>query len=262
LPSERLINFDKYIELVEMRDDLYVEYVTILNLLRQYEQAKELISNRKFHPWEGGEGKITAQYVLCHLQLGKKYLAENKYEQAIELFNDATIYPHNLGEGKLAGAQENNVFYFVGCAYEGMGDSVKAKEYFEKASVGLDEPTSAMFYNDQPPEMIFYQGLSLIKLGETERAKGKFNKLLDYGEKHIFDNITIDYFAISLPDFLIFNEDLNKKNVIHCRYLMGLGYYGFSKLGQAEEQLKQALELDANHLGVSVHLNMLTEGIK
>jgi len=262
LPSQRLKNFEKHKELVEIRDDLYVEYVTILNLLGQYENAKQLISNRKFHPWEGGEGKITAQYVLCHLELGKKYLAENKFEQAIELFKAATIYPHNLGEGKLAGAQENNIFYFTGCAYEKIGDLAMANEYFEKASVGLDEPTSAMFYNDQPPEMIFYQGLALIKLGETERAKGKFNKLLDYGEKHIFDNITIDYFAISLPDFLIFNEDLNKKNVIHCRYLIGLGHYGFNRLEQAEKEFKLALELDVNHLGVSVHLDMLTEGIK
>jgi len=262
LPSQRLKNFEKHKELVEIRDDLYVEYVTILNLLGQYENAKQLVSNRKFHPWEGGEGKITAQYVLCNLELGKRYLTENKYEQAIKLFNAATIYPHNLGEGKLAGAQENNIFYFTGCAYEKMGDLAMAKEYFEKASVGLDEPTSAMFYNDQPPEMIFYQGLALIKLGQTERAKGKFNKLLDYGEKHIFDNITIDYFAISLPDFLIFNEDLNKKNVIHCRYLIGLGHYGFNRLEQAKKEFKLALELDVNHLGVSVHLNMLTGGMK
>jgi hypothetical protein len=33
-------------------------------------------------------------------------------------------------------------------------ETEKAMEYFLKASVGLDEPTSAMFYNDQPPEMI------------------------------------------------------------------------------------------------------------
>ncbi len=257
-PEERLRNFEKYIDLVEIRDDLYVEYITLINISGDFRKAKELISKRKFHPWEGGEGKITKQYVNCNIELGKELISGNKYEAAIAVLSEALTYPHNLGEGKLFGTQENNLNYYLGCAYEGLKDADKAKEYFLRASVGLDEPTSAMYYNDQPPEMIFYQGLAHIKLGNADKAKAIFDKLIIYGETHINDHVTIDYFAVSLPDFLIFDEDLDKRNVIHCRYLMGLGKLGLSYLGleaahNAREQFHKALELDLNHMGVIIH---------
>ncbi|HEX2927437.1 MAG TPA: tetratricopeptide repeat protein, partial [Ruminiclostridium sp.] len=184
-PEKRLENFEKHKELVENRDDLYVEYITLLNLLGNFEKARELTLKRQFHPWEGGEGKITKQYVTSHIEIGKKYLSDKKYQAAIDLLKAAETYPHNLGEGKLFGAQENNLNYYLGCAYEELGELEKAREYYMKASVGLDEPASAMFYNDQPPEMIFYQGLALQKLGEAEKAISKFNKLIAYGEKHL-----------------------------------------------------------------------------
>ena len=257
-PEERLRNFEKYIDLVEIRDDLYVEYITLINISGDFQKARDLISKRKFHPWEGGEGKITKQYVNCNIELGKQLISGNKFEDAIAVLSEALTYPHNLGEGKLFGAQENNLNYYLGCAYEGLKNPQRAKEYFLKASVGLDEPTSAMNYNDQPPEMIFYQGLAHIKLGNRDRAKAIFDKLLNYGEVHINDHVTIDYFAVSLPDFLIFDEDLDKRNVIHCRYLMGLGslglnYLGLGIAGIAREQFHKALELDLNHMGVIIH---------
>ena len=144
----------------------------------------------------------------------------------------AGSYPYNLGEGKLAGAQENNIYYYLGCAYEGADQPDKAAACFQKASVGISEPAGMMYYNDQPPEMIFYQGMALRKLNREKEARSRFHKLLDYGQKHIFDDVKIDYFAVSLPDLQIFDEDLNRKNEIHCRFLMGLGLLG---LGQEKE---------------------------
>lgn len=253
----RAEEYDKHMDLVTQRDDLYLEYITILNFMGKYEKARELILSRKFHPWEGGEGKVTAQYVYSHVELGKKYLKEGSYEKAIELLNEAMIYPFNLGEGKLAGAQENNINYFLGCAYEGLKDEAKAKEYFLRASIGIEEPAGMMFYNDQPADMIFYQGLALSKLKETERAKSRFNKLISYGEKHIFDKVAIDYFAVSLPDFLIFDEELDKKNIVHCHYLLGLGYLGLGRFEEARHELSEVIKLDVNHLGALTHYKMV-----
>ncbi len=260
-PGQRLKNFEKYIHLVEIRDDLYVEYITLINISGDFEKAKALMAGRKFHPWEGGEGKITKQYVNSNIELGKKFISENRFDEAVAVLKEAETYPHNLGEGKLFGAQENNLNYYLGCAYDGLNDTGRAKEHFTLASIGLDEPASAMFYNDQPPEMIFYQGLAHIKLGNPNRAKAIFDKLIKYGEIHLDDRVTIDYFAVSLPDFLIFDEDLDRKNVIHCRYLTGLGYLGLSALGEgkpgkAEEEFKKALALDVSHIGALTHLKL------
>ncbi|MCC3355866.1 DUF5107 domain-containing protein [Bacillus sp. REN16] len=261
-PEKRLNQLQSYLNLVEERDDLFVEYITLLNTLGDYEKSIELLSKRIFHPWEGGEGKVTGQYVLAHVELGKRYLAMEKYEQAIPFFNHALNYPHNLGEGKLAGAQENNIYYYLGIAYERLDQTDRSIECFTIASLGLEEPTSVMYYYDQPPEMIFYQGLAWLKLKNVKEAKRRFNKLVDYAEKHIFEDVILDYFAVSLPDFLVFEDDLNKRNQVHCFYMKALGLMGLNEFDNALEQFKQALHLDPCHQGAMIHKSFIKEKIR
>jgi hypothetical protein len=38
----------------------------------------------KFHPWEGGEGKVTSQYLYCHVELGKKYIKEGNFMRLLK----------------------------------------------------------------------------------------------------------------------------------------------------------------------------------
>jgi len=255
-PEERYARLEKHLQLVQERDDLYVEYVTLLNTLGRHEDAIAAMNARTFHPWEGGEGKITAQHVFAHVELAKQALQEERYADAAHLLNQALVYPLNLGEGKLAGAQDNQIHYYLGCAYEGMQQSSKAAEHFLLASQGIDEPVSAMYYNDQPPDTIFYQGLAWRKLGNEKEAKRRFNKLIDYGEKHLFDDVTFDFFAVSLPDFLVFDDDLNKRNKIHCHYMIGLGHLGHGRLKQAGAMFEETLRLEPSHQGASVHKRM------
>ncbi len=242
-----------------LRDDLYLEYVTLYNNLGQYEKAQELVANRIFHPWEGGEGKVTAQYKFYTMGMAKKHMGNKEYSMAIACLEAAKVFPDNLGEGKLYGSSENDIDYYLGCAYLCLNRLTEAEACFEAAATGIDVPSDMMFYNDQPADRIFYQGLALLKLGRTDAAKSKFNKLYDYGEKHLFDRVRIDYFAVSLPDFLVFDEDLNRKNQVHCRYLMGLGLMGLGKIQAAKEQLQTALEANIHHQGVLVHLTMCHE---
>ena len=256
-PQERLLLLEKYRELVSQRDDLSLEFITLLNLCGRMDLALALLEIRKFHPWEGGEGKVTGQYIYTLVELAKKAIGEKEYAKAIELLQKTVNYPHNLGEGKLHGAQENDIHYYFGCAYEGLGDLENAFKYFEQASVGLDEPAAAIFYNDQPPEKIFYQGKAMLKLERKEEAERKFNKLIMYGETHINDQVSIDYFAVSLPDMLIFDDDLTKRNVIHCNFLIGLGCLGLGKIDEAMKQFKKVLEMDANHIGAKTHLDLV-----
>ena len=117
-----------------------------------------------------------------------------------------------------------------------------------------------MFYNDLRSDLLFYQGLALLALGRGDEAMARFNRLHDHGEQHLFDDVKIDYFAVSLPDFLLFDQDLNVMNQVHCRYLMGLGYLGRGDLDRAKRELAAAHALDRNHLGVAIHLEMLEQG--
>lgn len=250
---ERLSILESKRSQVEQRDDLFVEYVTLLNNLELYDEALAALSSRNFHPWEGGEGKVTGQYKLAHTELGKTCIQQGRYEEAVAHLEQALVYPLNLGEGKLEGTQENNINYYLGVAYEGLKLEQEALASYTAASLGLEEPTSAMFYNDQPPEMIFYQGLAWLKLHNEKEAKRRFNKLIDYAEKHIFDEINIDYFAVSLPDFLVFEDDLDRRNVIHCRYMRGLGLLGLGRIKEAATELETALDMEPNHQGAMIH---------
>ena len=267
--EERLAFLRRYPDLIKRRDDLVLEEITLLNQTGRYSEAMEKLDNHVFHPWEGGEGKVPAQYQICRVELAKQALRRKDYEKAIELLEQCLTYPPHLGEGKLYGAQENDFYYFLGIAYDGQAAAAqadsslardvgvspanllaKAVECWEEATKGPQEPAAAMYYNDAKPDKIFYQGMALYKLGRNDEARGRFHKLINYGKQHIFEHQTMDYFAVSLPDLLIWEDSLDKKNRIHCLYMLALGYYGMGDKDKAERYLAEVEALDNNHQGI------------
>jgi tetratricopeptide (TPR) repeat protein len=232
-----------------------MERLTLYNQLGDFETAQALISQRKFQPWEGGEGKIVLQFNTCHIELAKQALEQQQPDQALQLLGALTVYPDNLGEGKLPGKPENDLFYWRGLAYEMLSQPEAAKAAFTNATKGDTTPVQAVFYNDPQPDNIFYQGKAWQKLGNHEYAQQLFNNLVKFGNLHMNDEIRIDYFAVSLPELMVFDSDLNEKNTIHCYYMMGLGYLGQNKKMQADECFREVLNKDINHLGAITHLN-------
>jgi len=253
----RLAFLEKHLELVIQRDDVYLERVALYNLLGKHDKALTLLQNRIFHPWEGGEGKVSGQYLVSLTEIAKQQISEGNYDKAIELLEQAQTYPDNLGEGKLPGAQENDNHYWLGVAFEKKNNLEQANNWWNKATQGLEEPTAAIFYNDQQPDKIFYQGLAFLKLNNIAEANKRFEKLVAYAQKHLNDHVTIDYFAVSLPDLMIWEDDLDKRNKIHCLYMQGLGLLGLDKKAEAEETFKTVLSEEKSHSGVTIHLSLL-----
>lgn len=241
--KERLDNMNANADLLEKRDDLYTEYITLLNLNGEYENAYNRIMSHNFHPWEGGEGKIPAQYRISLINMAKT----SDSKQAAALLESALEYPHNLGEGKLAGSLDNDIYYLLGGLYE---DKEKSDNAYRLAARGKFALASAMYYNDQPPEMMYYAAMALKALGDEKTANERFAAFIDYADAHMDDKVKIDYFAVSLPDFLIFNADLDKKNKVHCCYMAALGCLGMGDKEKAEEYAKKGLELDKCHAGL------------
>lgn len=244
--AERLEFLENYPELVEQRDDLCIERITLYNQLGNYEMAKRLIAERKFHPWEGGEGKVAGQYTLCRVELAKQAILESRFADALDLLKETDKYPHSLGEGKLINAEENEIDYYKGIAYKGLKNEDEAVKHLTKALQGSNDPQQAFFYNDPQPDKIFYQGLAWRELGEESKARSRFNKLIDHGKKHLFDNCKIDYFAVSLPELAIWEDDLNIRNKIHCYYVMALGYSGLGEEDKSEKYYSLVREFDIN----------------
>ena len=182
-------------------------------------------------------------------------------EKAIALLEQCLVYPHHLGEGKLFGAQENDFHYFLGIAYDALGQKEKARACWEEATKGPQEPAAAMYYNDAKPDKIFYQGLALYKLGREGEAHGRFFKLINYGKQHVFEKQVMDYFAVSLPDLLIWDVSLDTKNVIHCKYMLALGYFGMGDRVRALKYLEEVETLDNNHQGIRQLRTLIDAGI-
>lgn len=252
-PADRLARLKQYPKLVESRDDLFFQWVSLHNLVGDHRAALDGLLNRTFHPWEGGEGKVPLQYVIALTQLASGAIGSGQFDRARELLEQAMHWPESLGEGKLIGTQENNIHYWLGCVAEELSNESLSEEWFRKASSGPSEPASAMYYNDQPPDMVYYQGLAFAKIGQSNESKIRFQKLIDYGNEHLDESVTIDYFAVSLPDFLVFDPDIQHSHQIHCRYMMALGHAGLGEVDRANELFAQILREQPDHLGACVH---------
>ncbi|OZG64062.1 DUF5107 domain-containing protein [Bifidobacterium eulemuris] len=246
--ERRLVEFERHLDVIQGRDDLYIEYLTVLNMTGHHGKAYELMSRRHFHAWEGGEGKITAQYRISLTLLAKDAMAGGDWQRAKELLVEAETYPHNLGEGKLEGQKDNDLHYYLGLVERRLGNERAARDEFRLATIGPDEVKGAMYYNDQPAEMILFQGLAHQALGERGAANARFYRLLDFGEQHLDDRVSIEYFAVSLPDFLIYDKDYTMMNRVHCLYVMALARIGMGDVDAALSLLRRTLEADPSHI--------------
>ena len=82
-PSERLAYLQQHRACVDRRDDLTIELATLHNLLGHPQEALDIIMSRVFHPWEGGEGVVTGQYVTSLIQMAREHIRHGEYDRAI-----------------------------------------------------------------------------------------------------------------------------------------------------------------------------------
>ena len=238
LPEERLAILEKYPELVARRDDLAVEIITLHNQLGHSPKALELLLGRRFNPWEGGEGLVSGQYVWAHLLLGRALLEEGRPQEALAHFDVARNYPHNLGEGKHLLTPEVHLDYFSGLALQQLGRSGEAHEMWKRAAE-FECPHTWMTY---------YRAMALAALGRESESRTLIHQMRESAAAQLKTTVKIDYFATSLPNFLLFEDDLQKRNRIECLFMLALADLAEGKPDTATG-MKEVLALDPNHLG-------------
>ena len=242
-PAVRLARLDAHRDLCLSRDDLCVEYLHLLNLADRAAEALAILESRVFHPWEGGEGKVPAQYQRALFRLAE----QAEPEEALELLDRAAIWPENLGEGKLSGNTDNECHLRRGRVLRSLGREEEALAEFRAATQGITEPAGAMYYNDQPPETLYFQGMAWRELGDEARAAERFQSLIAYAAKHMEDDVEMDYFAVSLPDFLVFDVDLCEKNRLHCLFMQVLGQEGLGDTAARDAARSAVLKTRPDH---------------
>ncbi|HYW43615.1 MAG TPA: DUF5107 domain-containing protein [Bryobacteraceae bacterium] len=238
VPAERLAALESHRPLVEQRDDLMLELVSLYNQAGRPETALEILGSRRFHPWEGGEGLVSGQYGIAHVLLGRRALAAGDASAALNHFEAARSYPPNLGEGKHLLMEERHLDYYGGLALAALGREDEARRRWEAAASPL---TSFNFQT-------YFRALALAALGREDEAGTVFQELRAFADRRMKAAVAIDYFATSLPNFLLFEDDLDKRNRMECLFLRGLANQGLGRIAEACQDCKQALQLDPNHI--------------
>ena len=230
--EERLMKLEGRPDLVRDRYALMLAYVGILNDLKRHEEALTLIMGYTFHVWEG-EGKVADQYKEALFGLAEREMEKGTEEslcKTVALIERTLAYPDNLGEGKLDNVPDNRAYYLMGKALKELGDEAGARKCFIKATEGSQVPEPVRYYNDQPSDYIFYQGLAFKELGERKKAMKSFHQLITFGETHIFDEVGYDFFAVSLPELEVYQDDMKGRSDDYCRRMAKLGRKGLSIL--------------------------------
>ena len=245
--EERIGVMESHPEITAARDDLYLRYIQLLNLTGRHKEAYDRIMGCQFHPWEGGEGKVSTQYKQALIGLAKQAMEEGEAQKAIELLQETLTYPHNLGEGKLFNVPDNEAWYYMGLANLQLGKKDAAEACFRQAMVGSQEPEPVLYYNDQPSDYIYYQGLAFRELGEEAKALKSFHQLVIYGEKHLFDKVEYDFFAVSLPEIEVYQDDIYLRNEQYCNYLRMLGAKGLGEEEKADKLRQEILSKQCDY---------------
>ncbi len=244
-PAKRLSELGTHLDLVRARDDLSVELCALHNQTGQPNKALAIIAHRRFQPWEGGEGQVLAQHVRTHILLGREALATGALAEARKLFNAALSAPLNLAEAKHLLANQSDIHFWLGEACAASGHSTSAREHWMAAATfkGDFQAMSVRLFS----EMTFYSAISWARLGEKLRAEQLFRDLHAYADELAHTPAKIDYFATSLPTMLLFEEDLQARQLITAKFLKAQALIGLDQAAAAKELLHEILRFDPSH---------------
>ncbi|QFQ80380.1 DUF5107 domain-containing protein [Vibrio harveyi] len=231
-PLERLAFLKANLEVVNQRDDLTAELLNLYNICGELELAQTCLSTRQFHPWEGGEGKVTGQFIVNKLRYALQFMQQRSFNNALELLNDALTYPTNLGEGRLVGQTDNDIHYFLGRCYQELGERECANQHFALATQGKQEINQSRYYNDQPADYLFYQAAAMHQLGDTAQAVSLFEDMVSWADSEWNAPVEVDFFAVSLPALIVFDSNLTTEHQQHCLFVKAMGQFGLALIDE------------------------------
>lgn len=220
--EERIQYLQSNMKFVDYRDDLKVEYSWLLCQLKKFDECINYMESTKFHPFEGGEGKVIEIYKTAKKGIINQLIEESEYKQAISMLETINNIPECLGEGIIEGSPNADVLYLLGYCHEKLGNELEAVDYFKQCTQEKVITSSKLSYKPEKLQMNYYQALAYGQLDDSENKEKLIVELENLAKYKLGIETKIDYFAISVPEFLIFNVDMNEINRAHCYYLLAL----------------------------------------
>ena len=225
--DERLAVYDKYPGLLAERDDCYLDRIILYSMKGEYQKAIDLAKAKRFHIYEGGEGKLTKQHAWMHVLYAVELMKSRKYDEAEKILIDGINMPKSYGEAKTFFNQEAHIYYYLGLI-------TGKREYFEEASV----------YKAAISELSLFRALALRKLLRFTEAEMVLDEMIKSADNTIKNCDMRTYYGVGSPSPMPFELDIKKTNLTNGYILKAYALLGYGKLIEANEYIEKAAQFD------------------
>jgi tetratricopeptide (TPR) repeat protein len=183
------------------------------------------------------------------LLLGQAALAEERAATAIEHFNAALNPPQSLSEAKHLLVNYSLMDYWLGAAYDALGERDKAVAHWTRAATWEGNFQQMQIHTIS--DTTFWSAMALQRLGLKEKSAAIFQEIYDFSLQLEQQIPKIDYFATSLPAMLLFDEDMKQRQEITASFLRAQALVGLEDTEHGLALLRQLQERDRNHTGAA-----------
>jgi tetratricopeptide (TPR) repeat protein len=159
--SARLLRLEPHLAVILGRDDATIEYCDLLIAEGRADEAVQLLSQRTFAPWEGGEGRSLRAWENACLSLSRSALAQGWPEAALMHADAALATPANLGEARHPLASTTHVLLAKAEALEVLGRADDARALRDRVQNEPVRPESAAdapvdYFATSLPELLLF----------------------------------------------------------------------------------------------------------
>lgn len=232
-------------DIVLKRDDALSREVGLKVFAAKYDEAIQLMTGRIFSVWEGGTLDVADHWINAHLGRGRRELAARQFPAALADFQAAKSIPDNLpSDGRGSGGRESEVAYWMGVAYDGLGEKAKAEQLWQEAQSVSPGGARRGPRGGSPDRQVgkYYQALANRALGRKAEADAALQSLLDAANR-------------DLDPASAAETGLARTALAH--YVAGLSHLGLGKTEQARTEFELALRAVPDAPGAKMELMQL-----
>jgi tetratricopeptide (TPR) repeat protein len=245
-PEKRLTLLEQNHDIVAKRDDALSREIGLKVFAGKYEEAIQLMTGRTFSVWEGGTLDVASHWVTAHIGRGRQELAARQFQAALSDLQAAKNIPDNLpNDGRGSGGHEAELNYWVGNAYDGLGDKEKAAQSWKDAQAatsggggggGRRGGRGGRDASLDRQAGSYYQALARRALGQTDEADRALHTLLDNASRDLQGE---------------------SARAVSAHYSAGLAHLGLGEKEQARSEFELALRAVPDSLGPKMELNQM-----
>jgi tetratricopeptide (TPR) repeat protein len=240
-PEKRLEMLETNHEIVNQRDDALSHEIALKIFGDKYQEALDLMKNRQFNVWEGGARfNINDYWTDAYIMLGHSEMKKHNFKKAAEYYKLSIEFPPNLQTARGASSGRfPEASWWAGLAYQAAGDRKKAIREWTEAVANIEERDRLMMNTETLN--LFYQAMSLKRLGKTEKSTEIFKRLITAGNNSLKNMDQVDFFEK-------FGQQQSQRSSLgNTHFIIGLGYLGLDKHAEAEAEFRKALDNCPDH---------------